>query len=255
MFCTQCGRAAQPEHVFCAGCGTRLVREAAAPMGLMAALPVADPAAPEPVQPWTGEDWLDCEMCFSTARSSLGHEPPKLIDDKLNARVVLAHPKVKGLIAEAQKANKAGMSADEFMKLAQPILDASGSGGVPMKLIAEIATPIYAKMGIKTAKETRNGYATPFGRTLAAILCSLASRNQTLVAIQEGTDGCVVQAEIPSSLTTFKGRLSLTLERKSEGTLVSSAVVFEGQASDWGRAQRVLDELHQDVLNYRTLQP
>ncbi len=34
----------------------------------------------------TGEDWLDCDVYFSTARSSLGHEPPKLNDDKLNAK-------------------------------------------------------------------------------------------------------------------------------------------------------------------------
>jgi hypothetical protein len=56
-------------------------------------------------------------------------------------------------------------------------------------------------------------------------------------------------------MTTWKGKMSLTVERKPEGTLVSSAVVFEGQSSDWGRAKRVLDDLHQDILNYRTLQP
>lgn len=234
MYCTQCGKAAQPEHVFCAGCGTRLVREEA-PLaaGTVGAAAQPEPAPALPVEPWTGEDWRDT----------------------VNYRTVLGHPEVKALIADAAKANKAGMSADEFMKLAQPVLDASGSGGVPMKLIAEIASPIYAKMGIKTGKDTKIGYATSFGRTLAAILCSLASRNQTLVAIHEGTDGCVVQAEVPSSLSTGKGKLSLTLERKAEGTLATSAVVFEGQASDWGRAQRVLDELHQDILNYRTLQP
>lgn len=233
MFCTQCGKAAAPEHVFCSGCGTRLVREAsAAPMGLMAS--VSEPAvAPEPAPPWTGEDWRDT----------------------LNYRVVLGHPEVKALIADAAKVSKAGMTGDEFLKLAQPILDASGSGGVPMKLIAEIATPLYAKMGVKTGKDAKNGYATSYGRTLAAILCSLASRNQTLVAVHEGTDGCVVQAEIPSSMTTWKGKLSLTLERKAEGTLVSSAVVFEGQSSDWGRSKRLLDDLHQDILNYRSLQP
>jgi uncharacterized protein (TIGR02231 family) len=43
----------------------------------------------------TGEDWKDAELVFSTARSSLGHEPPKLSDDKLAAqkkdqRVVVA---------------------------------------------------------------------------------------------------------------------------------------------------------------------
>lgn len=229
MFCTQCGKPAQPDHVFCAGCGTALVRETAAPMGLMAA---AGPAAPSaPVAPL--EDWRET----------------------ISYKTVLGHPEVKALVAEAAKANKAGMSADEFMKLAQPILNAAGSGGVPMKLITEIATPIYAKMGVKIGKDARNGYATPFGRVLAAILCSLASRNQTLVAIQEGTDGCVVQAEVPSSITTSKGNLTLTLERKPEGTVVASAVVFPGQSSDWGRSKRTLEELHQDILNFRSLQP
>lgn len=34
----------------------------------------------------TGEDWTDAQLVFSTARSSLGHEPPKLSDDKLQAK-------------------------------------------------------------------------------------------------------------------------------------------------------------------------
>ncbi|HEY4219862.1 MAG TPA: mucoidy inhibitor MuiA family protein, partial [Myxococcota bacterium] len=34
----------------------------------------------------TGEEWRDVELMFSTARSSLGHEPPKLSDDKLAAK-------------------------------------------------------------------------------------------------------------------------------------------------------------------------
>jgi hypothetical protein len=137
----------------------------------------------------------------------------------------------------------------------QPILDASGPGGVPIKLIAEVAAPLYAKMGVKTGKDAKNGYATSYERVLAAILCSLSSRNQTLVAVHEGTDGCVVQAEIPSSMTTWKGKLLMTLERKAEGTLVSSSVVFEGQSSDWGLSKRALDDLHQDILNYRSLKP
>ena len=125
----------------------------------------------------------------------------------------------------------------------------------PIKLIAEVAAPLYAKMGVKTGKDAKNGYATSYGRVLTAILCSLSSRNQTLVAVHEGTDGCVVQAAIPSSMTTWTGKLSMTLERRPEGALVSSAVVFEGQSSDWGRSKRVLDDLHQEILNYRSLQP
>ena len=81
-----------------------------------------------------------------------------------NYRVVLGHPEVKALGADAAEASKAGMSADEFMKLAQPILDASGSGGLPIKLIAEVAAPLCAKMGVKTGKYAKNGYATSYGR-------------------------------------------------------------------------------------------
>ncbi|MEL7370629.1 MAG: mucoidy inhibitor MuiA family protein [Myxococcota bacterium] len=33
----------------------------------------------------TGEDWADAELHFSTSRSSLGHEPPMLVDDPLSA--------------------------------------------------------------------------------------------------------------------------------------------------------------------------
>jgi hypothetical protein len=224
MFCTQCGKPAQPEHRFCASCGAALVPGTGAP-----ARPAAESPAPAALQ----ENWRETT----------------------DYRVVLGHPDVKALVAQAAKANKAGMTADEFMTLAQPILNAAGSGGVPMKLITDIATPIYAKMGVKIGKGAKNGYATPFGRVLAAILCSLASRNQSLVAIQEGTDGCVVQAEVPSSITTGKGDLTLTLERKPEGTVVASAVVFPGQSSDWGRSKRTLEELHQDILNFRSLQP
>lgn len=47
----------------------------------------------------------------------------------------------------------------------------------------------------------------------------------------------------------------MTMERKAEGMLVSSVAVFEGQSSDWARSKRIPDELHQDILNYRSLQP
>ncbi|MDP2339404.1 MAG: mucoidy inhibitor MuiA family protein [Deltaproteobacteria bacterium] len=34
----------------------------------------------------TGEEWKNVELVFSTARSSLGHEPPKLSDDRLSVQ-------------------------------------------------------------------------------------------------------------------------------------------------------------------------
>jgi uncharacterized protein (TIGR02231 family) len=46
----------------------------------------------------TGEDWNDVEMVFSTARSSLGVDPPLLADDLLNAQV-----KSEGVVVEQRQ--------------------------------------------------------------------------------------------------------------------------------------------------------
>ncbi len=241
MFCTQCGNRLAPLDRFCGRCGHPVARPDGEPSALDGGTTSAGGRAPREEHrdvgahpsPGAHEDWRTTE----------------------NYRVVLGHPEVKSLIADAARNSKAGMTAETFLDLASPLLSAAGASPQATKLIAEMAPGFYAKFGIKTGKQVVNGYKTPFGRVLAAILCSLASRGQRLVAIEEASDGCAVQADIPSSLTTWKGKLTATLERRPEGTLVSSAAVFEGQASDWGRSKRILDDLHQDILNYRTLQP
>ena len=77
----------------------------------------------------------------------------------------------------------------------------------------------------------------------------------TRLAREMGLMAASCRRSPPSSMTTCKGRLSMPMGRKAEGMLVSSAAVFEGQSSDWARSKRVPDELHQDILNYRSLQP
>lgn len=226
MFCTKCGKAAAPGDAFCGGCGARLSTAAAVAPARV------DEVSPGPA-PAPQHDWRETH----------------------DYRVVLSHPEVKALIADAAKANKAGKTADDFLKMAAPLLSAAGASPEATRMIADFAPGFYAKMGIKTGKDARNVYAMSYGRALAAILCSMASRNQTLVAVQEGADGCILQGDVPSSMTTWKGKISVTVERRPEGALVSSAVVFPGQTADWGRSKRLLEELHQDILNYRTLQP
>ncbi|OLP17341.1 hypothetical protein BST81_16185 [Leptolyngbya sp. 'hensonii'] len=81
------------------------------------------PPAPSPESWWlsfqvdgcvwqrTGEDWQDVELIFSTARASLGTEPPLLADDLLNVQ-----EKAKQVVIQArdQQVQTTGMGAGEI---------------------------------------------------------------------------------------------------------------------------------------------
>jgi uncharacterized protein (TIGR02231 family) len=56
----------------------------------------------------TGEDWNDVELIFSTARSSLGHEPPLLADDLLQAKKKSEQVVVQRREVKVQKASVGG---------------------------------------------------------------------------------------------------------------------------------------------------
>jgi uncharacterized protein (TIGR02231 family) len=56
----------------------------------------------------TGEDWSDVELAFSTARSSLGTEPPLLSDDRLTARRRSEQVEVEARQVRVQRAQVKG---------------------------------------------------------------------------------------------------------------------------------------------------
>ena len=78
----------------------------------------------------TGEDWNDAELSFSTARASLGTEPPRLADDRLTAQ-----RKTEQLVVEAREvavqragvgASGRGAAADRPSSLELPGVDDGG---------------------------------------------------------------------------------------------------------------------------------
>ena len=114
----------------------------------------------------------------------------------------------------------------------------TGAGPVPpLKLIKDISLPISAKLGMKTSRDTSQGFRNTFGETLAAVLCSLASRSQPLEDITEATNGCVIRSKMLSSIWSWEGDLIITLEAKEEGTLMSAAITVPGQLSDMVQAR------------------
>ncbi len=247
MFCTQCGRAYGASDRFCGGCGTP---RPSAPTAL------AGPLSPD-VASIGAASFVPNVQNFDTAQGVAPNPQAGALPDwrtSRDARVILNHPDVRKLVEEAAKLNKSSMTAEDFFKVAEPFMKAAGADAVPLKLIADVAQSMYAKIGVKTEHQAQQGYASSFGRTLAAIACSLASRHQQLVAIAEGADGCGLQIDLPSTLTVMKAHMTLVLEERTEGTLVTGAVIIPGQASDWGHAKKTLADLHQDILNFRSLQ-
>lgn len=225
MFCTNCGRRLSEGHRYCGACGT--------PVGLTAD-PVPDaPATAAPVRTGDAPPWTDT----------------------VDYREVLADPEVAALIAGAADTNPGGMSADAFLTSAKPLLAMTPARLVPVKLLAEVAPDLYARMGISTTKQDSARYDAPPGRVIAAILCSLASRGQTLREGAQAEDGCVLTGVLPSSAWHWAGTIAAEIARDGTSTTVSATVNIPGQAFAWGRGTKAAAELLADVPRFVSLQP
>ncbi|MEZ5954413.1 MAG: hypothetical protein R3C13_08940 [Hyphomonas sp.] len=173
----------------------------------------------------------------------------------MRVREISNHPDVRARIVRVTGAVPSGMTADQFLDAAKPLLAAAGAGNIPLKALKDVAVPFYAKMGLKTNTELSQGFKNTFGETLAAVLCSFASRGQPLVDMAEATNGCVVNAKMPSSMWSWEGNMIVTLEQRDEGTMLRANLTVPGQAFDWGKSKRVLQDLIDDVMKYRDMPP
>ncbi|MCZ7625332.1 MAG: hypothetical protein C3F12_07495 [Candidatus Methylomirabilota bacterium] len=105
----------------------------------------------------------------------------------------------------------------------------------------------YAALGIKTGKTRKELVGGPSGKVLVATICSLARHGQPLNKVQQGQDGCLLKADLPSDIWSFAGDLVITIERQGRGTSVEAATVIKGQLYDWGKSNRILSELLDDI--------
>lgn len=192
MYCSNCGTRA--EGNFCSSCGAPLAGGAAAP---------AAPAA--------REDAVEGTASFDLAMAARSPEARELV-----ARYA----------AQAQKRT----SGEDFLKaMDKPFMAFSG---VPVSSIATVVQPIYARLGIKTGKARVAMLDRPARDTFLALLCSLARNGQLIRALHTATDGCVVEAVLPSDMWSFEGTILVTLRHADPGTEVHASTVIKGQAFD-----------------------
>jgi hypothetical protein len=166
--------------------------------------------------------------------------------NEIRYEILLRLPEVRDLIARHASQKQTQLSAEQFLELCDKAI-APLYGGVSMKKIAAIVQPIYASFGIQTSKTRKEVFALPSGKTLVAAVCSLARHGQPVNRVEQGADGCVLEAGLPSDIWSFGGDLIVTVQRLEQGSSVEAATAIKGQMYDWGKSDRALDKLFDDI--------
>ncbi len=209
MYCSNCGAPAGGN--FCSTCGARLTAPAGPP-----------PVPAEPFVVWT---------------------------EDVRYAAVVAVPEVRAQIAAMTAHARKRITGEEFLKLVD-LAFKPATGGLQLAQVVAIAAPIYSRLGVNTGKQRSQVIAKPVGLVIADTLCSLARTGHTVSDVQQGQDGCVLECAVPSDLRSFAGALVVTISRlpgPPHGSTVTAATSIPGQLYDWGKSQRILDELFTDL--------
>jgi hypothetical protein len=207
MFCSQCGTKADGK--FCHECGSPL-RASAAPL-----------------------DLTDAD--FTQSCGNWEHD--------VHYEHVVRVDAVRTAIARHAASAKKGISGEAVLALYDQVM----SSPVPLEKLAAIMQPIYESWGIRTGKDRTELIPMPIGRAIAQTLCSFARQAQTFESIEQHDSGCILTADLPSSVWALKGKLTVSLVRRDEATQVAARTEIPGQMYDWGKSRRCLEQLFDDL--------
>ena len=155
--------------------------------------------------------------------------------------VLLYFPEVRNRLAAVPEHAKS-MTSEEWLGLCDAAFKPL-AGGISVKTVTAIVTPIYARMGIKTGKSRTEVLAEPPGQVMVEVLCAFARNGLPLGKVHQGEAGCVFEAKLPSDFWSFEGQVVVSVERVSNGTKVEAATTIPGQLYDWGKSARCLEHL------------
>jgi hypothetical protein len=156
--------------------------------------------------------------------------------------VLLHFPEVRDRLAAVQQCAKK-MTGEDWLEL----YDKAFQSKIPMKTVAALAAPIYAKLGIKTGKSRTEVFAEPPGQVMVDVLCALTRNGLPLSKVHQGQSGCVFEAKLPSDFWGFEGQVVVSVESVGTQTKVDAATTIPGQLFDWGKSARCLEKLFSDL--------
>jgi hypothetical protein len=210
LYCSNCGAGASGN--FCAACGASLVTPGA---------PATAVAVPAPRT-------LDVD--------------PVGWENDIRYDLIVSVPTVRDRMAASAAHAKTPMTSEKILELADKVY--TPIPGISMTTVVQIASPIYARMGIKTGKERAQAVARPVGWVLADVLCLLALNGYTVKSVHQGSDGCVLECALPSDWRSLAGgEIVVTVERYGTGAGVKAVTNIPGQVYDWGKSKQALDRI------------
>lgn len=163
--------------------------------------------------------------------------------NEVNYELLIAVPEVRDRIAAAGRLHRKQMSAEQFLK----VYDLVVPTGVPMEKLIDFARPLYSKLGMNMDKTTSRRLSMPAGKALVGALCAMAKNGTELQSVEQAEDGCTLNANMPSSIWSFAGDLRVSVQRDGRATLVETNIKIPGQKFDWGKSQRLMDDLFDSI--------
>lgn len=107
--------------------------------------------------------------------------------------------------------------------------------------------------GMGSGRKRTENVPWPVGRTIVAVLCSLANRNQELADVAQGSDGCTLAAKVSFSAFSVPAILTVSIRRDESGCLVEAGTQMPSGVIDWGKSKRILEGLYTDVPRFVSL--
>ncbi|HEX4416098.1 MAG TPA: hypothetical protein VH107_20875 [Lacipirellulaceae bacterium] len=167
--------------------------------------------------------------------------------DMTDCQSLLAVPEVRERIARHAKKTKTHLTGEDFLGVCDKVF-APMSGGVPLTLIAKIAQPLAERLGFKSVKTRSERTTDRPGVVIVGILCSLAQNNQQVREAITESNGCTITAALPSDIWSLKTDLVVSVRTDAQFTIIEACVTIPGQKYDWGKCNRVLDLLFDNLL-------
>lgn len=220
MFCIHCG--AEGAGAFCPKCGRRQTLEGSEQQESASNNGSDSPCTPVSVTPQS--------VCWT---------------ESMHYHVVLASPEPRERIAAISRGAGTGVTGEDLLA----VFDAVSPIGISLGKLTNAILPIYDKLGIRIDRESHAVFDAPAGRVILAVLCTLASKSLTIEEVGQDEDRCSLSAKLPWGLMTNPGKLHVLIATQAPHIRVSVATRISGQWYDFGKSQRMIDELLEAIQN------
>ena len=192
-----------------------------------------------------------CTSCGTRLATVVETGPPALVDWSREVRydLLMSHPDVRDRVAKAAGRAGPGITAETVMKVYDKFV-AKAVGGIEISDLSAVVVPLLVRFGVQTGKHRSETIEAPPGRTIVAVLCSLAARGRAVKEVHQATDGCAIEAVLPSDVWSWEGTLLVTIVAEGDWSRLDAQTKIGGQMYDWGKSTKCLEQLIEDVHSF-----